>query len=393
VHLREPAGKIHHGAGRGHHGACGAYSGPSPPNPCQPTLCLSLAHSGPSLLLRLAMQCVRHTNNSHTDAPLSRTRRRRRTDGTTQARKLLLRGYTVKALVRSRDEEVKASLPRAVQVVYGDVGEPADCKEALKVRTRDDGLAASPLSGANCSVACVQSVACQTHTTEPSRHRKAQGISRWINDASCANHCVYTSHPTFSSRGVAGVGGQWDSWVPLQGNDEACGSLRNVVPAHGRLGAGVQQGGVCGGRALHRHVGPLPRRAAGRAELDTGAAGACVRWSCMPRLRLSRVRCACSPGCVRHWVPRAAPLLRHLTSPRVRFMRRRTTGPEPRERGGRSTHAQDEAHAVPLQERGEPGGVGVRDELHGARRHGGQHGGAGPGQGPREPRGESFLTL
>jgi len=48
------------------------------------------------------------------------------------ARKLLLRGYAVKALVRSKDEEVKASLPRAVQVVYGDVGEPADCKEALK---------------------------------------------------------------------------------------------------------------------------------------------------------------------------------------------------------------------------------------------------------------------
>jgi hypothetical protein len=49
-----------------------------------------------------------------------------------QARKLLLRGYTVKALVRGKDEEVKASLPRAVQLVYGDVGDPLQCKEALK---------------------------------------------------------------------------------------------------------------------------------------------------------------------------------------------------------------------------------------------------------------------
>ena len=95
----------------------------------------------------------------------------------TQARKLLLRGYAVKALVRSKDEEVKASLPRAVQVVYGDVGEPADCKEALKVHTRRR-FSSTPrheCQGKHTAcVACVSSPFFVRRT--PSRCRKAEGI-------------------------------------------------------------------------------------------------------------------------------------------------------------------------------------------------------------------------
>ncbi|XP_073024865.1 protein HIGH CHLOROPHYLL FLUORESCENCE PHENOTYPE 173, chloroplastic-like [Primulina eburnea] len=47
-------------------------------------------------------------------------------------RKLLLRGYTVKALVRNDDKEVVEMLPTAVEVVKGDVGEPSTLKTAVQ---------------------------------------------------------------------------------------------------------------------------------------------------------------------------------------------------------------------------------------------------------------------
>ncbi|XP_010539594.1 PREDICTED: uncharacterized protein LOC104813622 [Tarenaya hassleriana] len=47
-------------------------------------------------------------------------------------RKLMLRGYTVKALVRKADEEVMSMLPRSVEVVVGDVGEPSTLKSAIE---------------------------------------------------------------------------------------------------------------------------------------------------------------------------------------------------------------------------------------------------------------------
>ncbi|KAL6603525.1 hypothetical protein ACP70R_043886 [Stipagrostis hirtigluma subsp. patula] len=46
-------------------------------------------------------------------------------------RKLLLRGYNVKALVRRNDPEVTDLLPRSVDIVVGDVGDPSTVKEAV----------------------------------------------------------------------------------------------------------------------------------------------------------------------------------------------------------------------------------------------------------------------
>ncbi|KAL3814402.1 hypothetical protein ACJIZ3_015670 [Penstemon smallii] len=47
-------------------------------------------------------------------------------------RKLMLRGYTVKALVRNTDKEVVDMLPTSVEVVTGDVGEPSTLKTAIE---------------------------------------------------------------------------------------------------------------------------------------------------------------------------------------------------------------------------------------------------------------------
>ncbi|KAK9099866.1 hypothetical protein Scep_023296 [Stephania cephalantha] len=47
-------------------------------------------------------------------------------------RKLMLRGYNVKALVRVGDKEVVDMLPRSVQVVVGDVGDPSTLKPAVE---------------------------------------------------------------------------------------------------------------------------------------------------------------------------------------------------------------------------------------------------------------------
>ncbi|RWR95601.1 hypothetical protein CKAN_02495300 [Cinnamomum micranthum f. kanehirae] len=47
-------------------------------------------------------------------------------------RKLMLRGYKVKALVRKADQEVIDLLPRSVSVVIGDVGEPSTLKAAVE---------------------------------------------------------------------------------------------------------------------------------------------------------------------------------------------------------------------------------------------------------------------
>ncbi|KAK3134512.1 hypothetical protein QOZ80_6AG0550110 [Eleusine coracana subsp. coracana] len=46
-------------------------------------------------------------------------------------RKLMLRGYNVKALVRRDDPEVIDMLPRSVDIVVGDVGDPSTVKEAV----------------------------------------------------------------------------------------------------------------------------------------------------------------------------------------------------------------------------------------------------------------------
>ncbi|XP_066377033.1 protein HIGH CHLOROPHYLL FLUORESCENCE PHENOTYPE 173, chloroplastic-like [Miscanthus floridulus] len=46
-------------------------------------------------------------------------------------RKLMLRGYNVKALVRRNDPEVIDMLPRSVDIVVGDVGDPATVKAAV----------------------------------------------------------------------------------------------------------------------------------------------------------------------------------------------------------------------------------------------------------------------
>ncbi|KAJ8751166.1 hypothetical protein K2173_016347 [Erythroxylum novogranatense] len=47
-------------------------------------------------------------------------------------RKLMLRGYTVKALVRKADEEVVDLLPRSVEIVPGDVGDYSTLKAAVQ---------------------------------------------------------------------------------------------------------------------------------------------------------------------------------------------------------------------------------------------------------------------
>ncbi|KAK8950998.1 hypothetical protein KSP39_PZI003704 [Platanthera zijinensis] len=47
-------------------------------------------------------------------------------------RKLMLRGYKVKALVRLADSEVMDMLPRSVDIVVGDVGDPSTLKTAIE---------------------------------------------------------------------------------------------------------------------------------------------------------------------------------------------------------------------------------------------------------------------
>ncbi|QCE02210.1 dihydroflavonol-4-reductase [Vigna unguiculata] len=47
-------------------------------------------------------------------------------------RKLMLRGYSVKALVRKADQEVVDLLPRSVEIVIGDVGDPTTVKAAVE---------------------------------------------------------------------------------------------------------------------------------------------------------------------------------------------------------------------------------------------------------------------
>lgn len=47
-------------------------------------------------------------------------------------RKLMLRGYTVKALVRKFDSQVVDMLPRSVEIVTGDVGDPSTLKDAVE---------------------------------------------------------------------------------------------------------------------------------------------------------------------------------------------------------------------------------------------------------------------
>lgn len=48
------------------------------------------------------------------------------------ARKLMLRGYKVKALVRNADPEILEMLPRSIGIVVGDVGEPSTLKNAVE---------------------------------------------------------------------------------------------------------------------------------------------------------------------------------------------------------------------------------------------------------------------
>lgn len=47
-------------------------------------------------------------------------------------RKLMLRGYNVKALVRNADKDVVDTLPTSVEIVTGDVGEPESLKDAVE---------------------------------------------------------------------------------------------------------------------------------------------------------------------------------------------------------------------------------------------------------------------
>ncbi|KAK8474805.1 hypothetical protein V6N13_011075 [Hibiscus sabdariffa] len=47
-------------------------------------------------------------------------------------RKLMLRGYAVKALVRKADQEVLDMLPRSVEIVIGDVGDPSSLQAAVE---------------------------------------------------------------------------------------------------------------------------------------------------------------------------------------------------------------------------------------------------------------------
>nr|DAD46360.1 TPA_asm: hypothetical protein HUJ06_004590 [Nelumbo nucifera] len=52
--------------------------------------------------------------------------------GRVVVRKLMLRGYNVKALVRKAEQEVLDMLPRSVEIVIGDVGEPSSLKTAVE---------------------------------------------------------------------------------------------------------------------------------------------------------------------------------------------------------------------------------------------------------------------
>ncbi|EXB26138.1 hypothetical protein L484_010455 [Morus notabilis] len=54
------------------------------------------------------------------------------TIGRIVVRKLMLRGYSVKALVRKADEQVLDMLPRSVEIVVGDVGEPSTLMDAVE---------------------------------------------------------------------------------------------------------------------------------------------------------------------------------------------------------------------------------------------------------------------
>ncbi|PWA43129.1 high chlorophyll fluorescence phenotype [Artemisia annua] len=47
-------------------------------------------------------------------------------------RKLMLRGYSVKALIRNADQEVMDMLPTSVKIVIGDVGDPAALRSAVE---------------------------------------------------------------------------------------------------------------------------------------------------------------------------------------------------------------------------------------------------------------------
>ncbi|MFS7974710.1 putative NADH:ubiquinone oxidoreductase intermediate-associated protein [Helianthus anomalus] len=47
-------------------------------------------------------------------------------------RKLMLRGYSVKALVRNTDQQVVDMLPTSVKIVVGDVGDPATLRDAVE---------------------------------------------------------------------------------------------------------------------------------------------------------------------------------------------------------------------------------------------------------------------
>lgn len=72
-------------------------------------------------------------------------------------RKLLLRGYTVKALVRQRDGNSgteSSSLPAAVQVIKGDVGDMNTCQEAVKGVNKVCSWAEDGLEGTR--MACMQ---------------------------------------------------------------------------------------------------------------------------------------------------------------------------------------------------------------------------------------------
>ncbi|KAI3787924.1 hypothetical protein L2E82_00440 [Cichorium intybus] len=49
-------------------------------------------------------------------------------------RKLMLMGYSVKALVRNADEEVVAMLPTSVKIVIGDVGDPTTLSRCRRLQ-------------------------------------------------------------------------------------------------------------------------------------------------------------------------------------------------------------------------------------------------------------------
>ncbi|KAE8700591.1 HCF173 protein [Hibiscus syriacus] len=55
-------------------------------------------------------------------------------------RKLMLRGYTVKALVRKADQVVLDMLPRSVEIVIGDVGDPSSLQAAVEGKSSKSKL-------------------------------------------------------------------------------------------------------------------------------------------------------------------------------------------------------------------------------------------------------------